>query len=114
MSRNFVSDPHTVVKSGDVVRVKVLSVDVPRHRISLTLRLDDDATPGPAGGRERAEDPPGSGRSGRTAPGSSARPSSSRSGGERKSETPADGALADALRRAGLVPKGRDDRRGRS
>ena len=116
MSRNFVSDPHTVVKSGDVVRVKVLSVDVPRHRISLTLRLDDDAAPGPrpAGGRERAEDRPGSGRSGRTAPGSSARPSSSRSGGERKSETPADGALADALRRAGLVPKGRDDRRGRS
>ena len=113
MSRNFVSDPHTVVKSGDVVRVKVLSVDVPRHRISLTLRLDDDAAPGPrpAGGRERAEDRPGSGR---TAPGSSARPSSSRSGGERKSETPADGALADALRRAGLVPKGRDDRRGRS
>jgi uncharacterized protein len=116
MSRNFVSDPHTVVKSGDVVRVKVLSVDVPRHRISLTLRLDDDAAPGPrpAGGRERAEDRPGSGRSGRTAPGSSARPSSSRSGGERKSETPADGALADALRRAGLVPKGRDDRRDRS
>jgi uncharacterized protein len=116
MSRNFVSDPHTVVKSGDVVRVKVVSVDVPRHRISLTLRLDDDAAPGPrpAGGRERAEDRPGSGRSGRTAPGSSARPSSSRSGGERKSETPADGALADALRRAGLVPKGRDDRRDRS
>ena len=62
MSRNFVSDPHTVVKSGDVVRVKVLSVDVPRHRISLTLRLDDEGpppqaarpTPHPAGGRERA------------------------------------------------------------
>ena len=49
MSKNFVSDPHSVVKSGDVVRVKVLSVDVPRHRISLTLRLDDE---GPrSGGR---------------------------------------------------------------
>ncbi len=45
MSRSFVSDPRSVVKSGDVVRVKVLSVDVPRHRISLTLRLDDEATP---------------------------------------------------------------------
>src|SRR5208337_5602485 len=43
MSRNFVSDPRSVVKSGDVVRVKVLSVDIPRKRISLTLRLDDEA-----------------------------------------------------------------------
>src|SRR5499427_6563533 len=43
MSRNFVSDPRSVVKSGDVVRVKVLSVDIGRHRISLTLRLDDDS-----------------------------------------------------------------------
>ena len=60
MSRNFVSDPHTVVKSGDVVRVKVLSVDIPRHRISLTLRLDDDAATGPGqpGGRPRAENRP--------------------------------------------------------
>jgi uncharacterized protein len=32
-----------VVKSGDVVRVKVLDIDIPRKRISLTLRLDDDA-----------------------------------------------------------------------
>ena len=70
MSRNFVSDPRTVVKSGDVVRVKVLSVDVPRRRISLTLRLDDEA-PHPAGGRERAPDRPAraSGPSGRTGPG---------------------------------------------
>ena len=52
MSRNFVSDPRSVVKSGDVVRVKVLSVDIPRHRISLTLRLDDEG-PRPAGGRGR-------------------------------------------------------------
>jgi uncharacterized protein len=43
MSRTFVRDPRDVVKSGDVVRVKVLDVDVPRKRISLTLRLDDDA-----------------------------------------------------------------------
>src|SRR5205807_295773 len=45
MSRTFVSDPRSVVKSGDVVRVKVLSVDIPRYRISLTLRLDDDGRP---------------------------------------------------------------------
>ena len=41
MSENFVSDPHTVVKSGQVVRVKVLEVEPERKRISLTLRLDD-------------------------------------------------------------------------
>ncbi len=43
LSKNFVADPHDVVKSGDVVRVKVLSVDIPRHRISLTMRTDDPA-----------------------------------------------------------------------
>jgi uncharacterized protein len=50
MSRTFVRDPRDVVKSGDVVRVKVLDVDVPRKRISLTLRLDDgaDGRRGPA------------------------------------------------------------------
>jgi uncharacterized protein len=41
MSKAFVKDPRDVVKSGDVVSVKVLDVDVPRKRISLTLRLDD-------------------------------------------------------------------------
>jgi protein Tex len=42
MSQNFVADPRDVAKSGDVVRVKVLSVDIPRNRISLTMRLQDD------------------------------------------------------------------------
>jgi len=119
MSKNFVSDPHSVVKSGDVVRVKVLSVDVPRHRISLTLRLDDDG-PRQAGGRDRPKDP--SSRSGRTGAGSSGRPSSPAPGDDRKGEALPDGALADALRRAGLAPntpktpkppKSRDDRPGR-
>jgi uncharacterized protein len=41
MSRTFVSDPREVAKPGDVVRVKVLGVDIPRKRISLTLRLDE-------------------------------------------------------------------------
>jgi protein Tex len=43
MSRTYIKDPRDVVKSGDVVRVKVLDIDIPRKRISLTLRLDDDA-----------------------------------------------------------------------
>ncbi|MEV4202597.1 Tex family protein [Micromonospora globbae] len=42
MSRTFVKDPREVVKSGDVVKVKVLDVDVARKRISLTLRLEDE------------------------------------------------------------------------
>ncbi|MGH3169035.1 MAG: Tex family protein [Trebonia sp.] len=49
MSRDFVSDPRSVAKPGDVVRVKVLSVDIPRKRISLTMRLDDHVG-GEAGG----------------------------------------------------------------
>jgi uncharacterized protein len=107
MSRTFVSDPRSVVKSGDVVRVKVLSVDIGRHRISLTLRLDDEGGRpfGPSSRTGRAARP-GSG------PGGPGRP------GNTEPKSP-DGALADALRRAGLVPKAprtpgsRDDRRGR-
>ncbi|MDP2196142.1 MAG: S1 RNA-binding domain-containing protein, partial [Rhodocyclaceae bacterium] len=36
-------DPHTVVKAGDVVKVKVLEVDIPRKRIALSMRLSDEA-----------------------------------------------------------------------
>ncbi|MBQ1065694.1 MULTISPECIES: Tex family protein [unclassified Micromonospora] len=58
MSHTFVKDPRDVVKSGDVVKVRVLDVDVPRKRISLTLRLDDEAPAGggrPAGGDGRRD-----------------------------------------------------------
>ena len=41
LAERFVKDPHAVVKAGDVVRVKVLEVDLERRRISLTLRLSD-------------------------------------------------------------------------
>jgi protein Tex len=43
LSKRFVDDPRKVVKAGDVVRVKVLEVDVRRKRIALTMRLDDEA-----------------------------------------------------------------------
>lgn len=43
MTEKFVSDPHQVVKAGDVVTVKVLEVDVVRKRIGLTMRLDQSA-----------------------------------------------------------------------
>lgn len=42
LSDKFISDPREVVKAGDIVKVKVLEVDVPRKRISLTMRLQDD------------------------------------------------------------------------
>ncbi|MQY28060.1 Tex family protein [Nocardia aurantia] len=60
MSHNFVRDPREVVKSGDVVKVKVLEVDVARQRIGLTLRLDDD----PAAGKPEKGDGRGSGQRG--------------------------------------------------
>ncbi|MBL7497220.1 Tex family protein [Frankia nepalensis] len=61
MSKNFVRDPREVAKPGDIVKVKVLDVDIPRKRISLTLRLDDESTAGAAtgGGREGRGRPAG-------------------------------------------------------
>jgi uncharacterized protein len=43
LSNTFVKDPHTVVKAGQVVKVKVLEVDPKRKRIALTMRLTDSA-----------------------------------------------------------------------
>ncbi len=50
LSRNFVKDPHSVVKTGDVVKVKVLEVDAKRKRIALTMRLEDALPPAAASG----------------------------------------------------------------
>ncbi len=44
LADKFVSDPREIVKTGDIVKVKVLEVDVPRKRISLTMRLHDEVT----------------------------------------------------------------------
>lgn len=92
MARGFVSDPHEVVRSGEVVKVKVLDVDVERSRIGLSLRLDDDASdakPKRDGGR-------GEGRGGGRKRGSQnkKRGGANRGGGG--------GSMADALRRAGF------------
>jgi uncharacterized protein len=97
MSRNFVSDPREVAKPGDVVRVKVLGVDIPRQRISLTLRLDDEAAR-PAKPAERQAGPRAR-AGGRSAP--------NRNSG--RTDGGSSGALADALRRAGLAPDNRPD-----
>ncbi len=95
MSNVFVRDPRDVVKPGDVVRVRVLGVDIARKRISLSLRLDEDPT-----GRSDRRQPPRSGPRDRDRP---ARPApDGRPPRERGGAVP-DTALAEALRRAGLV-----------
>ncbi|AIG79082.1 Hypothetical protein AJAP_31300 [Amycolatopsis japonica] len=100
LSKNFVKDPREVVKPGDIVKVKVLEVDVPRKRISLTLRLDDE--PGkPAreqggGGRDR-------GQGGQRQGGGQRGGQGGRGGGrDRGGNSGGGGAMADALRKAGF------------
>lgn len=44
LSESFVKDPYQVVKAGDIVKVKVMDVDIPRARIALSMRMSD--TPG--------------------------------------------------------------------
>lgn len=102
LSKSFVRDPHDVVKSGDVVMVKVLEVDVPRKRISLTLRLDDEVTPGAP--KERTGQGQGGQQRGGQGRGGQGRGQSQTGQGNRpRKEAPADGAMADALRRAGFT-----------
>jgi uncharacterized protein len=48
LANKFVEDPHTVVKTGDIVKVKVMEVDLQRKRIALTMRLDEQPGEGPA------------------------------------------------------------------
>jgi len=99
MSNRFISDPREVVKSGAVVKVKVLEVDPARKRISLTLRLDDEPgarPPSNAGGGQQ--------QNRRAAPGP--RPQGNRrespQQGGRSEPAPAGGSLAHALRKAGF------------
>ncbi|WP_394002288.1 Tex family protein [Luteimonas sp. WGS1318] len=94
LSDTFVKDPRDVVKAGDIVKVKVLEVDVLRKRIALTRRLDD--VPGEKPARESREDRntprgPGGPRGGRPA-GGGVKPATS--------TPPANNALADAFARA--------------
>jgi uncharacterized protein len=65
MSTKFIKDPHEVVKAGQIVKVKVLEVDVKRQRIALSMRMDDEvgaATARSGGGAQ--QDRGGAGRSG--------------------------------------------------
>ena len=108
MADRFVSDPHEVVKSGQVVKVKVLEVDVERQRIGLSLRLNDEAR-----GQARGERPTGQRRDG-GAPnrggqnrdqgrgqGQNRNQQRGNNSGRRESSSPA-GSMAQALRDAGF------------
>ena len=97
LADRYVKDPREVVKAGDIVKVKVLEVDVARKRIALTRRLDD--TPGPREARQDARrDGSGAGRDGRNRGGPrNARPAGS---GPKPSAAPANNALAEAFARA--------------
>ncbi|MFB1487033.1 MULTISPECIES: Tex family protein [unclassified Thiocapsa] len=111
LADRFVKDPHGVVKSGDLVKVKVMEVDLVRKRIALSMRLGDVAPERAAGdvsdtrsqGREqrpRVQASPG--RPGRPA---DARPASDGRGATRSkapaaAEVPGGGTMADAFAKA--------------
>jgi uncharacterized protein len=95
LSNTFVSDPRDVVKSGDVVKVKVIDIDVPRKRISLTLKLTDE----PA--RPKAADQQLRGNQQR--PGQpQQRNQGNKNAARRDNRGPVGGSMADALRKAGF------------
>ncbi|GAA3583427.1 Tex family protein [Klugiella xanthotipulae] len=122
LSDRFVKDPREVVKPGDIVRAKVMEVDVERKRISLSLRLSDElparsggrdtsGSAGNSGGRGRADSGRGGagGRDGQARGAREGRGAPAPRGGtsDRGAKPPVNSAMADALRRAGLVA---DDR----
>ncbi|MFF3574192.1 Tex family protein [Nocardia jiangxiensis] len=118
MSHNFVKDPREIVKSGDVVRVKVLEVDVARQRIGLSLRLDDepgagkpergDSRPRQQGGQRGGGNPRQQGGQGRNQQGGQGRGQQGQGRNQqgrnqqRRNASEPTGAMADALRRAGF------------
>ncbi|HJC84671.1 MAG TPA: RNA-binding transcriptional accessory protein [Candidatus Corynebacterium faecigallinarum] len=118
MSDKFVSDPHDVVSSGQVVKVKVMEVDVERQRIGLSLRLNDEPGQGRSGstgerghgGREGSGRRGGNrndgrgGNNGNRGGNRNGKPGGRNSGrdGGNNSGAAASGSMADALKRAGF------------
>ena len=105
LANKFVKDPHEVVKAGDIVKVKVLEIDLGRKRIALTMRTDEPAParPADAGPAAAGQRPAGELRTGR-----SARPDpvqQQRSFGGAQQQAVGKNAFADALRKAGIDKK---------
>ena len=98
MADRFVSDPHEVVRSGQVVRVKVIDVDVDRQRIGLSMRLDDT----PQRDRDKRSDRAGASRRDAGNPRRGERnPKRGRDAG-RQASNQVTGSMAQALREAGF------------
>ena len=96
LANKYVSDPHDIVRSGQVVKVKVMDVDVERHRIGLSMRLDDE--PGQPATRKRSGDQRGSGHGRRRTDRQGDRRGDRRGGNKAAPQ----GAMADALKKAGF------------
>ena len=97
LADRFVKDPHEVVKAGDVVRVRVVEVDVPRKRIGLTMRKDNADGAAPAQGRKAPEKTSEQPRSPKPQRGPKPAP-----------QAASQGALGDALRTA-MLGKSKSD-----
>jgi uncharacterized protein len=95
LANKFIKDPHEVVKPGQIVKVKVLDVDVKRQRISLTMRLDDAPGSASASGRAPVENSAGAPRDPRDR-----RPPAPRHAPERQPQPAGTMAMAMALARA--------------
>ncbi|MGE0311192.1 MAG: Tex family protein [Lautropia sp.] len=94
LANHYVADPHSVVKAGDVVKVKVLEVDPKRQRIVLTMRSGD--TPG-TGGRGAPRAPAGAPRQDRERRRGAVQPDSRQRGHGRETAERPEGAMALAL-----------------
>jgi uncharacterized protein len=98
LSHTFVKDPRDAVKAGDIVKVKVMEIDLPRKRIALSMRLDD--VPGEArGGRPGTRDEAPAGGGNRRGP-QGGRPVQPAKPAAKPAAAPANSAFADAFSRA--------------
>lgn len=104
LANRFVADPREVVKSGQVVRVKVLEADPERKRISLTLRLDDEPSGAPSRQQAapRVAQKPAPQGAQKPAPKGAHRSTPGMKPNAAPKAGPADTAMAEALRKAGL------------
>ncbi|MBL8444708.1 MAG: RNA-binding transcriptional accessory protein [Zoogloeaceae bacterium] len=98
LAERFVKDPHSVVKAGQVVKVKVLEVDLPRNRIALTMRLSDEAQPKGGDAARTGERHPGRGGAPRGNDQRGMRNDPARK--DSSAKPAAGGAMADALAKA--------------
>ncbi|MFV7784025.1 Tex family protein [Shewanella marisflavi] len=95
LTDKFVSDPHTVVKAGDVVKVKVMEVDVERKRISLTMRLDEK--PGEKASAHQGAKGPAKGPQGKGSQGKGHQGKSQPKGQFKQPKAPANAAMGNAF-----------------